>query len=138
MSHQAPGSSNADARIDPRVIDLHPVQPRALARRAIELPVNLAGLLGAGSQTGSEQWLQSFLQQLGPGEATTLRICFGRSGGLWLGVSVCAPAAVLEKRARPPSSPFSPAQCRASSRCDCSQQGNAHRGTPWKFGRLVG
>lgn len=80
-----------------RVVGLRSQQIRPAITRSIDFPVRLAGF---GSQKGSEQWLQSLLEQLGPGEAAILRVSLGKGGGLRLGVTASAPPSDIKARAR--------------------------------------
>ncbi len=98
--HALDPSNEKNASIDTRVIRLRSAQARPVVTRAIELPVHLAGFFGPGSQIGREQWLQSLLEQLGPGEALTLRIGLGAGGGLCLGITANAPTSAIDARAR--------------------------------------
>jgi hypothetical protein len=100
MHDHAVDSSNENAPIDAHVVELRPTQARAIATRTIELPVRLAGFAAPGSRAGTEQWLQSLLEQLGPGETATLRISLGTGGGLRLGVTASAPPPAIDARAR--------------------------------------
>jgi len=59
----------------------------------------LAGFTSGGLPDGSEQWFQSFLAQLGPGESLSLRVAFDESGGLSFGATACAPQPAVEARA---------------------------------------
>ena len=64
------------------------------------IEARLAGFVSGSGQNGSEQWFQSFLSQLRPGESLSLRIAFGDGGGLSLGATACAPQPAIEARAR--------------------------------------
>ena len=64
------------------------------------IEARLAGFVSGSVQDGSEQWFQSFLSQLRPGESLSLRVAFGDGGGLSFGATACAPQPAIEARAR--------------------------------------
>lgn len=100
MHDNVPRPSNENASIDPRIVGFPRAEPREMMTRLTEWSVGLSGFLGSGQQAGSEQWLQSFFAQLGPGEALTLRVAMGDGGGLRLGAKACAPASAIDARTR--------------------------------------
>jgi len=59
----------------------------------------LAGFTSGVLQDGSEQWFQSFLAQLRPGECLSLRVAFDESGGLSFGATARAPQQAVAARA---------------------------------------
>jgi hypothetical protein len=60
----------------------------------------LAGFVSGSVQDGSEQWFQSFLSQLRPGESLSLRVAFADRDGLSFGATACAPQDGIEARTR--------------------------------------
>jgi hypothetical protein len=106
MHDKVPSPLNETTSLEARVFGFPRDEPRETATRLIEFPVRLTASLGSAHQAGREQWLRSFLAQLGPGEALTLRIALGKGGGLWLGALACAGASDVEARARHLASAF--------------------------------
>src|SRR5262245_17930223 len=74
-------------------IDAEPSDTRSFAIRA-----KLAGFTSVALQEGSEQWFQSFLAQLRPGECLSLRVAFDEGGGLSFGATARAPQRGIEAR----------------------------------------
>jgi hypothetical protein len=64
------------------------------------LAARLTGYGAGRVQDGSEQWFQSFLAQLRPGESLSLRLALEDGSGLAFGATVCAPPAAMEARVR--------------------------------------
>jgi hypothetical protein len=60
----------------------------------------LAGFVSGSVQDGSEQWFQSFLSQLRPGESLSLRVAFADRDGLSFGATACGPQDGIEARSR--------------------------------------
>ena len=72
---------------------------RAETRR-FAIAAQLAGFVAGGVQDGSEQWFQSFLTQLRPGESLSIRVAFDTKGGLSFGAAAHAPQPAIETRMR--------------------------------------
>src|SRR5262245_17115707 len=66
--------------------------------RSFVIRATLAGFASGALRDGSEQWFQSFLAQLGPGESLSLRVAFDESSGLSFGATASAPPAAIEAR----------------------------------------
>ena len=63
------------------------------------IEARLAGFVSGSVQDGSEQWFQSFLSQLRPGESLSLQVAFEDGGGLSFRATACAPQPAIEARA---------------------------------------
>ncbi len=82
-----------------KVISLHHGESaEALISQFIGLRFEASGWHGGGETTGREQWAESFLHRLHPGEALVFDISMGKAGGLTIGAQVTAPAHEIEAR----------------------------------------
>jgi len=72
--------------------------PEETGRFSIE--ARHAGFVSGVGMDGGEQWFQSFLNQLRPGESLTLRVALDSKTGLALGATASAPREALELRTR--------------------------------------
>jgi hypothetical protein len=94
---ESPGPQ-ARARAD-NVLPLGAGEGERTERRRFAIDAHLAGFVSGSVRDGSEQWFQSFLSQLRPGESLTLRVAFNTKGGLSFGATACAPQSAIGARA---------------------------------------
>jgi|GEM_PF-917695 len=93
----SPAAQERDASAT--VVPLGQAAAACAATRRFLVDASLAGFVSGLVRENAEQWFQSFLAQLGPGEHLSLRIAFGRGSGLQLGAAASAPPEGLEARA---------------------------------------
>ena len=100
MSHgpEAPSSQGRPAESNVLPMGHAEVLPVEVGRFGIE--ARLAGFVAGGGMEGCEQWFQSFLNQLRPGESLSLRIALDTKTGLSLGAAASAPRTTLAARTR--------------------------------------
>jgi len=100
MSHglESPASQTRPAANNVLPLGAAEIEKTETSRFAIE--AQLAGFVSCGVQDGSEQWFQSFLNQLEPGESLSLKVAFDAKGGLSFGATACAPPSTIEARMR--------------------------------------
>ena len=100
MSHRLESQQPRVAPPAADVVVLPAPATEASAAQAFLIAARPAGLASPAGQSGTEQWLQSFLAQLRPSESLSLRIALRAGAGLSFGAVACAPRSAVGARAR--------------------------------------
>jgi len=100
MSHGLESPASQAPLAANNIIPMGSAETARTEARRFAIETQPGGFVSGGLQGGSEQWFQSFLSQLGPGETLSLRVAFDAKGGLLFGATACAPPPTIEARVR--------------------------------------